>query len=459
MVVNTINELVNFLDQVDIDARTLASIANDSPTSTSSGPGPGLVTTRLGTNVKNVQKILSDIENGLADGIRPSIKEEGVVVVESSPSLNFVGSTVTVTNVGGVATITVLDHSVNRIGNSADNQIAVWTGNGTIEGNNNFTFDGSTITVTANINPAVIINDSNDTATLRSTILNTGTPVAVIGTTTLHDTQIHTNNLPRLNITAGGLVGIGTPAPTKLLTLNAESPTVRFEDASASNFSEISNNNTSLVISADVANTVANTAIVFEVDAAERARISNTGIFDVTGSMTVDATFAGYALSATNGATGGGIYSYLNHADNVLEFLRLENNTKVVCSIFGNGTAFFSENLIVGAYVRAPQRVREQTGTSYSLTTSDTNVIVTMDNAAANTVNVDLVATTPYPVGHVTEIIQLGTGATTIQTPVGATLNGIADGAATITARYDVVKLIHIANNTWIITGEHGAVT
>jgi hypothetical protein len=70
MAVSTIDELVALLNLVDTDATVLAAIANDSATSVASGPGPGLVTTRLGSNVKNVQKLVADIEAALdIDGI------------------------------------------------------------------------------------------------------------------------------------------------------------------------------------------------------------------------------------------------------------------------------------------------------------------------------------------------------------------------------------------------------
>ena len=90
MAIQTITELVELLNQVDIDATVLAAIANDSAISTASGPSAGIVTTRLGSNVKNVQKLIADIENGIIVG--------PVTTVASLPAGATVGSKATVTD-------------------------------------------------------------------------------------------------------------------------------------------------------------------------------------------------------------------------------------------------------------------------------------------------------------------------------------------------------------------------
>jgi hypothetical protein len=329
MVVNTIQELINLLNQVDIDATVLAAIANDSATATVSGPGPGLVTTRLGTNVKNVQKVIADIENNIISGIRPNVQDEGATIVDSPDGINFVGSSVTVTDVSGVATVTIADPSVSKSGTPLDNQVAVWTGNGPIEGDSTLTFDGAVLTVNAPSAPSLNITDSNDATTLLATIINPGTPVAIIGTTTAHALRFQTSNTPRVSITPAGLVGIGTNNPSQLLTLNAETPTIRFQDASSLNFSEISNSDTILRFAVDTANTELSSAIVFEMDGAEVAQL-----------------FDGNLIMAGDG------------------------------------------------YVRSAEQVNPEIGASYTLALTDTNGIVTMDNAGANSVIIDPVATT-----------------------------------------------------------------
>ena len=172
MAVNTINQLIDLLNQVDVDGTVLAAIANDSELSVANGPSAGLVTTRLGTNVKNVQKVIADIENGIASSIRPDIQEEGTTIVTGASTLNFVGANITVTDVSGVATITVTagggGGDVSKVGTPANNQLGVWTGDGTIEGVTGLTWDGALFTVTGNLTV---------TGTVIGVVSASGTPV------------------------------------------------------------------------------------------------------------------------------------------------------------------------------------------------------------------------------------------------------------------------------------------
>lgn len=393
MAVNTIQELIALLNQVDTDATVLAAIANDSATATANGPGPGLVTTRLGSNVRNVQKVIFDIENNLLAGVRTSVQKDGAVIVESPDSINFIGATITITDVDGVATVTVASPTVSKVGTPANNQVAIWTGDGTVEGTSTLTYDGTFLNVRSAVTPGLNISDLNDDTVLLATIVNSGTPIATFGTTTAHELQIHTNNLPRLTVTSAGLIGIGTDTPTELLTMAAESPAIQLQDNSSGNISRILNNNKTLRIEVDIDNTVALSEIVFEIDNADVLQL-----------------FDGNLIMAANG------------------------------------------------YVSATKQINDQYGVSYTLALADTNGIVTMDNGSANTVTIDPVATTAYPLGYVVEVIQLGAGATTIDAGTGVTLNGVSAGNGTLTAQYDVVRLRHVAPDVWIVSGDIGAI-
>jgi hypothetical protein len=190
--INTINELIELLNLVDQDATVLARISNDSELAIGSGPGPGLVTTRLGATVKNVRKIIADIEAGVVEGIRPVMQIDGVTINNNPDTINFINGGITVVDTGqGGVTIEVTDidissqvtgdlpvdnldsgtnanattfwrgdgtwsvpaggGDVSKVGTPVDNQIGVWTGDGTIEGQAGLTWDGSTLNIDGDI--------------------------------------------------------------------------------------------------------------------------------------------------------------------------------------------------------------------------------------------------------------------------------------------------------------------
>jgi hypothetical protein len=109
---------------------------------------------------------------------------------------------------------------------------------------------------------------------------------------------------------------------------------------------------------------------------------------------------------------------------------------------------------------REPGRTTD-TSTSYSLSNTDSGKIITMNNASANTVNIQANGggTANYPANMICEIKQLGAGVTTIQAPSGVTLNGVTGGGADISAQYASAVLFREASDTWIIDGAHGGVS
>lgn len=99
-----------------------------------------------------------------------------------------------------------------------------------------------------------------------------------------------------------------------------------------------------------------------------------------------------------------------------------------------------------------------QTGTAYTLVLTDRSRIITMANAAANTLTIPTNATVALPIGTEIRVIQIDAGATTITADVGVTLNGVAAGSGTITAQWDEIRLYKVATDTWYATGAIGAV-
>ena len=104
--------------------------------------------------------------------------------------------------------------------------------------------------------------------------------------------------------------------------------------------------------------------------------------------------------------------------------------------------------------------ISPQSATSYTFTTSDGGSIVTTNNAAANTFFINTNALVPFAIGTSINIIQIGTGTTTIQATTPGT-TAVASNAATSTApklrtQYSSATAIKISNSpeVWYVVGD-----
>lgn len=87
--------------------------------------------------------------------------------------------------------------------------------------------------------------------------------------------------------------------------------------------------------------------------------------------------------------------------------------------------------------------VNAQTGTSYTLTASDSGKLITMSSASANSV----VVPNNLPVGFVCTVAQIGTGLTTIANGTGATVNSRGN-IKTLANQYAPASITVYANGT-----------
>jgi hypothetical protein len=96
-----------------------------------------------------------------------------------------------------------------------------------------------------------------------------------------------------------------------------------------------------------------------------------------------------------------------------------------------------------------------QTGTTYTLTLVDASDIISMNNAAANSLKIPTDASVPFPTGTQITIRQAGVGVTTVSavTPGTTSLNsrGNVFGLA---GQYAYATIIKIAANTWELSGD-----
>lgn len=106
-------------------------------------------------------------------------------------------------------------------------------------------------------------------------------------------------------------------------------------------------------------------------------------------------------------------------------------------------------NSIIGAAVTE----NAQTGTAYQLVLADSGKLVTMDNAAANTLTVPDNATEAFPIGTRIEVGSIGAGQTTIAAG-GSTVIDSKNGDLLLTAQYSGATLTKRGTDLWWLVGD-----
>ena len=92
--------------------------------------------------------------------------------------------------------------------------------------------------------------------------------------------------------------------------------------------------------------------------------------------------------------------------------------------------------------------ITTQTGTAYTLVIGDAGHLVTMNNAAANTLTIPANASVAFPVGTQIDVVQLGAG----QTSIALTTDTLR-GDVKVSAQYAAVSLVKIATTEWVVIG------
>ena len=129
----------------------------------------------------------------------------------------------------------------------------------------------------------------------------------------------------------------------------------------------------------------------------------------------------------------------INHGD--------DSNTDLWPRLYENTQGIVDVNIRVDQRLDIPNR---QTGTSYTLQSSDVGKTVTMNNADANvlTIPLDTITTNAISV-----IIQLGVGITSITAAAGVKLNGVVGGSCDIISHHTGVTIDCLTDNEFLIYG------
>ena len=101
--------------------------------------------------------------------------------------------------------------------------------------------------------------------------------------------------------------------------------------------------------------------------------------------------------------------------------------------------------------------INAQTGTTYTVVSTDTyQVLVTMNNASANSFKIPTNATTAFPVGTVLTVMNIGAGLCTISAVTSGTTTVLSAGATAASptvAQYKSAACIKTATDTWYVVG------
>jgi hypothetical protein len=97
--------------------------------------------------------------------------------------------------------------------------------------------------------------------------------------------------------------------------------------------------------------------------------------------------------------------------------------------------------------------INAQTGTSYTHVLADAGKIVSMNNAASNTLTIPTNASVTFPVGTMILVRQAGAGQTTVAGAGGVTINS-RGGALKLAGQYAYATLVKVATDTWELSGD-----
>jgi len=115
----------------------------------------------------------------------------------------------------------------------------------------------------------------------------------------------------------------------------------------------------------------------------------------------------------------------------------------------GGGT--LTSDLIVQGTADSLIAINAQTGTTYTTVIGDSSTLITMDNAAANTLTIPPNSSVAYSVGTVMQINQKGAGATTVAEGAGVTIN--KEVGLVLNAQHAAASIVKLATDTWLLTG------
>jgi len=270
--------------------------------------------------------------------------------------------------------------------------------------------DGTIVDADINASAAIaqykisgLTSDLNLKAPLASPAL-TGTPTAPTATAGTNTTQVATTAF-----VGTAVANLVASAPSTLDTLN-ELATALGNDASFS--------------------TTVTTSI------ATKAPIASPTF---TGTATIPTLTLTNPLTAANGGTG-----LSSLGTGVATFLGTPSSA--------NLAAMITDEIGTGNIVLSEVATTAPAAGNYTLVATDRGKLVEMSGSSANTLTVPLHSTIPYPTGTQIDILQVGSGQTTVAGAAGVTINGTP--GLKIRAQWGGATLIKRGENLWVLIGD-----
>jgi hypothetical protein len=186
----------------------------------------------------------------------------------------------------------------------------------------------------------------------------------------------------------------------------------------------------------------------------------------VTSTMIADATIVNGDISASAGIALSKLAT--STAGNIIVYNSSGVPTSVTetgdITISDTGVTAISSGVIVNADISATAAIdlgkladvstSAQTA-SYTLVLADKNKVVEMGVGSANTLTVPLNSSVAFPVGSQINILQTGSGQTTITATGGVTIN--AAPGLKMRTQWSYATLIKRATDTWVLVGDISA--
>lgn len=99
-----------------------------------------------------------------------------------------------------------------------------------------------------------------------------------------------------------------------------------------------------------------------------------------------------------------------------------------------------------------------QTGTTYTPVLNDNGQVVTMNNSSANTFRIPTNASVAFPIGTQINVLQIGTGVTTINAVTSGTTSILSTGSTAaapfLRARYSAATCLKAGTDLWYVFGD-----